>query len=444
MPFIPNSDADREEMMQALGIERIEELYSSIPESARIREDWKQHPGMSEASAYRYLCKMAGKNLNANAYTTFLGAGVYDHYIPAVVNHASGRSEFVTAYTPYQPEVSQGTLQAIFEYQTMICELTGMDVSNASMYCGVSSTAEAVLLATSTLKRNKMLLADSLPDNYTKVISTYGHGRKIEFSRVPGPEGAIDLDALKNVMDDETAGIVLQYPNFYGCIEPLRDIVDIVHGAGGYVIASVNPIALALLRTPGEYGVDIVTGEGQVLGNEMNFGGPFLGIFAVKQPLVRKIPGRLSGRTVDIKGRQGFVLTLQTREQHIRREKATSNICTNQGLMMLRAAIYMETLGKEGLREVAGQCVQKAHYLAEKIGLLPGFSLKYERPFFHEFVVKCPVPAGQICEKLLADNIFAGYPLEDMGDPSALLIAVTEKRTKEEMDSLVEKLRQFG
>jgi len=444
MPFLPNSDADRKEMMDALDIQSIDELFSVIPENVRVKEDWEKYPGKSEYSTFKYLSGLSRNNKDISEYICFLGGGAYDHFIPAVVKHASSRSEFYTAYTPYQPEVSQGTLQAIYEYQTMICELTGMDVSNASMYDGPSSTAEAALLATSSLKKQKMLIAENLPVNYREVLKTYGYGRKIEFTSVPCTDGAVDLDELKKLLTDETAGLVLQYPNYFGIIEPLQEITEIVHNAGGFVITVVNPIALALLRTPGECGVDIVTGEGQVLGNELNFGGPYLGMFAVKKNLVRKIPGRLSGKTVDTKGRQGFVLTLQTREQHIRREKATSNICTNQGLMMLRSAIYMETLGKSGLREVANQCVQKAHYLAGQIGKIPGFSLKFNKPFFHEFAVICPEPAQEICEKLFYENIFAGIPLDDMGDPNSLLIAVTEKRTREEIDLFVSKLKQFG
>ncbi len=443
MPFIPNSDVDRKIMMEALGIKSVEELFANIPEKARFQEDWKSYPGMSEFAAYKELLNKSEKNLNTDKYTCFLGGGAYDHLIPSVVKYISGRSEFYTAYTPYQPEVSQGTLQVIYEYQSMICELTGMYASNASMYDGVSATAEAILLATSSLKRNRILYAENMPENYRSVFETYCHGRQIELVPVPCPDGLVDTAALKELMTNETAGLIVQYPNYFGQIEPLEELAEIVHGAGGYMTACVNPLALAILKTPGECGVDIVTGEGQVFGNELNFGGPYLGIFAVQKPLIRKIPGRLSGKTVDTQGRHGFVLTLQTREQHIRREKATSNICTNQGLMMLRAAIYLETMGREGLQEVANQCAQKAHYLAERIDSLPGFSLKYKKPFFHEFVVECPVPAEEICKKLLDDDFLAGIPLGSMGFENGLLVCETEKRTTGEMDHFVETLKQF-
>lgn len=442
MPFIPNSDEDRKQMLQALGVTGIDDLVSGIPQEHRIKDDWNNYPGKSEYAAYTFLSGIADKN--PGNFTCFLGGGAYDHFIPAAVNHISSRAEFVTAYTPYQPEASQGTLQSMYEYQTMICELTGMDVSNASMYDGASATAEAVLLAAHYLKRSKILIAENLPVNYQRVLETYCHGRKIEIGKVPCPDGGIDSETLKSQMDENTAGLVLQYPNYYGIIESLPDLVEIVHNKGGLIITSVNPIALALLRTPGECGVDIVTGEGQVLGNEMNWGGPYLGIFAVTEKLTRKIPGRLSGRTVDTQGRQGFVLTLQTREQHIRREKATSNICTNQGLVALRACIYMSLLGKQGIKEAAGQCLQKAHYLAGEIDALPGFALKYDRPFFHEFVISCPEPAKKIFQKMYEYKIFAGIPLDDMGHPDALLIAVTEKRTKDEMDNFVDKLKKFA
>ncbi|MFC1513440.1 aminomethyl-transferring glycine dehydrogenase subunit GcvPA [candidate division KSB1 bacterium] len=442
MPFIPNSDEDRKKMLEALGVSNIKDLITGVPEKYIIQDKWENEPGISERAALKYLSDLANKNVDD--YICFLGGGAYDHYIPAAVNYVTSRAEFVTAYTPYQPEVSQGTLQSIYEYQTMICELSGMDISNASMYDGVSSTAEAVLLATAYRRRNKILIAENLPVNFQKVITTYGHGRGIEIIKVPCPDGTIDISALQELMTEETAGLVLQYPNYFGNIEPLEEISELIHSKDGLMIASVNPLALALLKSPGECGADIVTGEGQVFGNYMNWGGPYLGILAVKKPLMRKIPGRLSGRTVDMKGRQGFVLTLQTREQHIRREKATSNICTNQGLIALRACMHMALLGKEGVRDVAAQCVKKAHYLSENISEIPGFSLKYDKAFFHEFVVNCPVKAEHICEKLLERKIFAGIPLDDMGDPNGLLIAVTEKRTKNEMDLLVESFREFS
>ncbi|MFC1564174.1 aminomethyl-transferring glycine dehydrogenase subunit GcvPA [candidate division KSB1 bacterium] len=440
MPYIPNSDEDRKEMMEALGIKSIDELFSNIPERHLIKDDWHQYPGISEQSVLKKMGDLARKNDVCKI--SFLGGGSYDHFIPSMINHVISRSEFYTAYTPYQPEVSQGTLQAIFEYQTMICELTGMDVSNASLYDGASAIAEAALLVSGHTKRKKIIIAASLPSNYKKLLSTYSKGGKYEIVEITCDDGLINRDKLKAELDENAAGLVVQYPNYFGNIENLTELSEIVHEAGGLMIASVNPIALALLKPPGECGVDIVTGEGQVLGNDMNWGGPYLGIFAATKALIRKMPGRIVGKTEDVDGRQGFVLALQTREQHIRREKATSNICTNQGLVALKSVVYMTLMGKEGLREVAGQCTQKAHYLAENICRVPGYSLKFDHPFFHEFAVSCPKPAKDICEKLLAQNIYAGIPLDDVGNPDALLIAVTEQRTKEEMDYFVEKLKE--
>jgi len=442
VPFISNSDEDRRQMLSALGVSTIDDIVSGVPKEFLIQEDWKQHSGKSEHSTFKFLSELASKNICD--FTSFLGGGAYDHFIPAAVSNIASRSEFSTAYTPYQPEVSQGTLQSIYEYQTMICELTGMDVSNASMYDGVSAAAEAVLLTSQYMNRNKILIPENLPNNYKRLLSTYCKGRNVGIEQVPCKDGMIDRDALKRQMTDSSAGLLVQYPNFFGLIEPLQELAEIVHEAGGLMICAVNPIACALLKTPGECGVDIVTGEGQVLGNTLSWGGPYLGIFAVTGKLIRKIPGRLAGRTTDLKGRQGFVLTLQTREQHIRRAKATSNICTNQGLLALRACVYMSLMGKEGIREVAEQSVQKAHYLADTISNIPGFSLAYNSPYFHEFVINCPEPAGRICKEMLEHNIFAGIPLDSMGDPDHLLVAVTEKRTKEEMDTYVGKLKKFA
>lgn len=442
MPFISNSDEDRRQMLSVLGASTIDDLVSGVPKEFLIQEDWKQYSGKSEHSTFKFLSEIASKNISD--FVSFLGGGAYDHYIPAAVSNIASRSEFATAYTPYQPEVSQGTLQSIYEYQTMICELTGMGVSNASMYDGVSAAAEAVLLTSQYINRNKILIPENLPDNYKRLLNTYCLGRNVEIEQVPCLDGLIDRDALKRQMADSSAGLLVQYPNYYGLIEPLQELTEIVHEAGGLMICAVNPIACALLKTPGECGVDIVTGEGQVLGNTLSWGGPYLGIFAVTEKLIRKIPGRLAGRTTDLKGRQGFVLTLQTREQHIRRAKATSNICTNQGLLALRACIYMSLMGKEGIREVAEHCVQKAHYLADSISAIPGFSLAYDSPYFHEFVINCPEPAERICNEMLEHKIFAGIPLENMGDPHHLLVAVTEKRTKEELDLYVGKLKKFA
>lgn len=439
MPYIPNSDEDRKQMKEALGIKSISELFSNIPDEHLIQEDWMDQPGSSEQAVMKKFNDIALKNDVCK--TSFLGGGAYDHYIPSVIKHIISRSEFYTAYTPYQPEVSQGTLQAIYEYQTMICELTGMDVSNASLYDGATANAEAILLSVAHTKRRNVIIPDNYSPNYREVIETYANGGKYDIITVKTEEGVIKLSDLKELLNQDTACVIMQYPNYCGVVRDLSDITEAVHEAGALMVASVNPMTLALLTPPGEFGVDIVTGEGQVFGNDVNWGGPYLGIFAVNKPLIRKMPGRIVGKTVDVEGKQGFVLTLQTREQNIRREKATSNICTNQGLMALKAVVYLTLMGKEGLREVADQCLQKAHYLSNEICEIEGFSLKYSSPFFHEFVIECPKPADEIINLMLDKDIYAGISLKKLGEPNSLLIAVTEQRTKEELDNFVDSLK---
>ena len=367
----------------------------------------------------------------------------YSHYVPAAIGTLISRSEFQTAYTPYQAEVSQGTLQAIYEYQSMICALTGMDISNASMYDGASSTGEACLLAAAHTGREEIIIAGPLHPQYREVCETLCGGREIAVKNIYTGGGVGDPAALKREISSHTAAVIIQQPNFFGCIEDAREIGAIAHAAGALFIIAVDPVSLGILATPAECGADIVTGEGQGLGIPLSFGGPYLGIFAVKNGLLRKIPGRLSGMTVDRNGQRGFVLTLQTREQQIKRERATSNICTNQGLFMLCATIYLSLVGKNGLKEVAELSLQKAHYLAEKISAIKGFALKFQAPFFKEFAVTTPVPAAEIIEKLAPENFLAGIDLARFGD-SGLLVAVTEKRTTDEMDAFVETLRQFS
>ncbi len=442
MGFVPNTEEDRQEMLKAIGVSSFEELISDIPPEIRLKEDLKLPEPLSEYEALKELREISEKNLDLNHAISFLGGGAYDHFIPSAVFTIISRSEFYTAYTPYQAEVSQGTLQAIYEYQTMICRLTGMDVANASMYDGGSALAEAVLLALGHTGRNEVIIAGPINPNYLSVIRTYTHPKRADIKLTRFDSGICDIDDLKNKVTDKTACVVVQQPNFFGNIEDVFEIEKLAHNVGALFIVAIDPISLGILIPPGEYGADVVVGEGQPLGIPLSFGGPYLGIFAVKEFLIRKIPGRLSGITIDRDGERGFVLTLQTREQHIRREKATSNICTNQGLMMLAATVYMALMGKQGLREVAKLCLQKSHYLAEQISKVNGFKLKYNQPFFKEFVVQTPIPASEIKKKLQQKKILPGIDISKFdGYGDGLLIAVTEKRTKKEMDLFIEELK---
>jgi len=444
-PYIPNTDADRREMLAAIGVKQFEELLKNIPPEIRLKSSFCGIPeALSELEVVKELQGIASQNKNLTEVISFLGGGSYDHFIPAAIGAIISRSEFMTAYTPYQAEVSQGTLQAIYEFQTMICRLTGMDVANASMYDGGSALAEAVLLAMGHTKRNEIVIVGQIHPHYFEIIKTICTREEVSIKQTKLNDGVTDLDDLKQSVSSTTACVVVQHPNFFGCLEPVAEIGGIAHSVGALYIVSVDPISLGILVPPGDYGADVVTGEGQCLGIPTSFGGPYLGIFAVKEALMRKIPGRLSGVTVDAEGKRGFVLTLQTREQQIRREKATSNICTNQGLMMLAATVYLALMGKQGIREVAKLCVQKSHYLADEIAKIKGFKLKYQQPFFKEFVVETPVPPKDIVKKLSEKNILPGIDLsrfDTLGD--GLLVAVTEKRTKEEIDRMIEELKNL-
>ena len=438
MNFLPNTDKDRAEMLKTIGVKSIADLFSDIPASLKFKGQMNLPAGLSESELARLMKDMAAKDSSAN-YATFIGAGAYDHHVPSVVRHVLGRSEFYTAYTPYQPEVSQAVLQSIFEYQTMICELTGMDAANASMYDGPSAAAESVTIACGLTRRSKALVSRTIHPETRVVTKTYAAGHEIEVTEIPMENGVTSVAALEKMLSPEIGCVVIQEPNFLGNIEPVDAISAAVKAAGATLIVAVNPISLGLLRTPAEYGAEIVVGEGQVLGNPMAFGGPYLGVLAVKDKYLRRMPGRLVGMTTDVRGQRGFVLTLQTREQHIRRDKATSNICSNEALNALAATVYMSWLGKQGVKDLAEQCVKKAHYLAERIASLKGYSLAWKTPFFNEFAVKCPVDPEKVVKSLLGKNILAGYPLgKDYPElKDYLLIAVTEKRTKKEMDDLV-------
>jgi len=444
--YIPHTDLEREEMLKAIGISSLDELFTAVPEKYRFPK-LNLPPALTEMEVLSQLSELASVNESTRELICFLGAGAYNHYVPAAVDAVIRRGEFLTAYTPYQPEVSQGTLQAIFEYQSLVSFLTGMDVSNASHYDGATATAEAAVLAYHHFrgKRPRIVLSPAVNPQYRAVLRTYMSG-------YPGLEIVGDggspfgkVEDLAGLIDMSTSLVVVQYPDFFGRIQDLTAFAQTVHAAGALLAVVINPTALAMLKTPGEFGADIAVGEGQPLGIPLSFGGPYLGLFAAKKDLVRKIAGRLVGETQDEKGQRGYVLTLTAREQHIRREKATSNICTNQGLMALASVVYMSLLGKNGLRKVAELCYHKAHYAAEKISKIPGFELKTDGPFFHEFVVKTPAPAADINLHLLDHGILGGYDLgkDYPGLEDHMLIAVTEMNTREEIDVLCEILEEF-
>lgn len=443
MSFIPHTDSDRESMLDSIGADSIEDLLSNIPEGVRYRGDLNLPRQLSEWEALKSITKISDKNYSTQSNVCFLGGGAYDHFIPTAIASLTSRSEFYTAYTPYQGEVSQGTLQSMYEFQSMICELTGMEIANASLYDAASSLAEALIMASSLTKRNKVIVVGKVHPNYLEVARTYAIGHDIEIVETNPDNGGADLQELENLVDDSVAAVVLQHPNFYGNLEDVQEIKRITRTDDkALLISVVDPLSLGIIAEPASYDADIVVGEAQGMGIGLQFGGPYCGIFATRKKMVRKLPGRLSGLTIDSDGNEAFVLTLQTREQHIRRDKATSNICTNQGLMALASTIYMSLLGKHGIREVAEQSTQKAHYLAEEISKLDGYSLKFDRPFFKEFVVNTPVAPDKIIESLAEQGILAGLDLNRFGD-DGLMIAVTEKRSKEELDELVNALAEI-
>ena len=440
MPFIANTDSDREEMLREIGVSSFDDLIADIPHELRLKKPLDLPSALAEPAVQQLMEQLASANSSAATHVSYLGGGAYDHYMPPAIKTIVSRSEFYTAYTPYQAEVSQGTLQAIYEYQSIICRLYSMDTANASLYDGATALAEAVAMAMAVTGRERVVIAGKLHPNSLHVLKTFIEARgdrAVVQNTLQG--GVCDVGELEKKVDDSVAAVIVQQPNFYGCLEDVTAIGEIARNSGALFIVSADPVSLGILEAPGSYGADIAVGEGQPLGSALNFGGPYLGIFAVKRDYVRKIPGRLVGVTKDKDGEDGFILTLQTREQHIRREKATSNICTNQALNALQAVVYLSLLGKQGLREVAELSLQKSHYLSEKITDLPGYSLKYDQPFFREFVVETPVPASEVVEKMLDQGILAGYDLSAVGD-EGLLVAVTEKRTKEQLDDFVRKL----
>jgi len=430
-PYLPNTDADRRAMLREIGVSSIEELFQDIPEKLRHAR-FKLPPPLSELELKKELHQLASRNASLDNYACFLGGGSYRHFIPSTVEHVTGRSEFYTAYTPYQAEVSQGTLQTVYEYQSLVCQLTGMEVSNAGMYDGSTAAGEAAIMACIIKKKNKVAVSTTVNPTYREVINTYVTGRNL----------SIETVELNSSLSSDCACLIVQQPNFFGYLEEMEAYVQKAHDIGALFIAIVDPISLGMFKPPEDYRADIAVADGQALGNPISFGGPGLGVFACRKEYLRQMPGRIVGKTVDVEGKPGYVMTLVTREQYIRRERATSNICTSEALMALAAAVYLATLGKRGLRQVAELCYHKAHYAAEKVAKLKGYSLVFQKPFFKEFVIRCPIAPSQINQALFKEGIIGGLDISYIIDNS-MLLCVTEMNTKQEIDKLVEILGAF-
>lgn len=443
MRYIPTTPEERAHMLRVIGVQSVDDLFADVPERVRLRRSLRMRPALSDPEVLAYMRALAERNGHAGGVVCFAGAGAYDHFIPPAVWQLAGRGEFLTAYTPYQAELMQGELQAAYEYQTMVCELLGMEVANASMYDGASALGEAVVMARDLRHRDRVVISQAVHPEYRQVVRTYTEPLGIQVVEWRHEDGVTVPDP--HAVDDRTAAVVVQQPNFFGCLEEVRGWAELAHRVGALmVVACSDPLAFGLLEPPGALGADIVAAEGQPLGNPLNFGGPFLGIIAAREAFVRRMPGRLVGATVDRHGRRGFVLTLQTREQHIRREKATSNICTNEALNALAAAIYLSLLGPQGVRQVAELCARNAHYLRSRLAALSGFRLAFSAPTFHEFVVRTPRPAEALVRALVREGFLAGVPLGRFyrGYRDALLVCATENRTRAEMDGLVEALER--
>ncbi len=444
MSYIPHTETEQQQMLAAVGAATIEDLFEAVPATHRFPPLDLPAP-LSEMEVQAELMALAEANDHAQSFAVFRGGGAYHHYIPAAVNHILLRGEFYTAYTPYQPEMSQGTLQAIFEYQSMMCALTGMDAANASHYDGATSLAEAVTVAyeVGKRKRSKVILSHAINPQYRAVARTYHQGTGIKFV---GDKGRADISDLIDMLDETVALLAVAYPNYFGQIDDLKNLAEKVHEAGALLAFVVNPLALGMFKSPGELGADIAVGEGQPLGIPLSFGGPYLGFFATRTEYVRKIAGRIIGETTDQDGRRAYVMTLRPREQDIRREKATSNICTNQGLMALAAAVYLSLMGKTGLRRVAELCYHKAHYAADRINALDGYTVDTTKPFFNEFVVKCPRPVREINARLLDQGIIGGLDLSADYPHlnNHMLLCVTEVNTRAEIDALVSALEEVA
>ncbi len=449
MRFIPNTVEERNEMLQRIGVKNFDALLSPIPEHLRLKTSLELPSALSELEIKKLMQGLSDSNISTNKAISFLGAGSYDHYIPQAVDYVIRRPEFYTAYTPYQAEASQGTLQTIYEYQSMICELTGMEVANASMYDGASALAEACYMAR-FIKKGKILISEGVNPSYIQCLETYLGVEALCI--VPLQNGCTDINALKDILQKgDVSCVVVQHPNFFGVLEQVEELGALIHKNNALYIGIPLPASLGMLAPPGDWGAnqhlgaDIVVAEGQSLGIPQSFGGPGLGIFATRREWIRRMPGRIIGQTKDIEGKRSFVMTLQTREQHIRRERATSNICTNEGLCSIATCVYLTIMGAQGIREVSELCYEKAHYLAKRISEIPGFDLSYQTPFFNEFLIHTPIEASQIVQSLIKEHIFAGVPISKFykEQTNELLIAVTEKRTREELDYFVDKLKSF-
>ncbi|MBD1371669.1 aminomethyl-transferring glycine dehydrogenase subunit GcvPA [Hazenella sp. IB182357] len=440
--YMPMTEQNRQDMLKTIGVKDIEELFSEIPASVRYQGRLPLAEPLAEPELVKHMKRLANKNASFDTHVSFLGAGVYEHYIPSVVGHVISRSEFYTAYTPYQPEISQGELQAMFEFQTMICQLTGMDVANSSMYDGSTALAEAASMASAITKLKKIVISRAVHPEAREILHTNAKGLGLEIIEIDTHNGVTDIEALSKASDEQTAAVVVQSPNFFGAIEDLAEIEKIAHAHKGLFVVSTNPLSLGLLKPPGEYAADIVVGDAQPLGIGASFGGPHCGFFTTTKKYMRRIPGRIVGQTVDEDGVRGFVLTLQAREQHIRRDKATSNICSNQALNAIAAAVYMSALGKQGIKEVAERNFHKAHYASKRLSQVRGVEIVSTSPFFNEFVMKLSRPVSEMNEELLAHGILGGYDLSrDYPElKQHMLVAITEMRTKEEMDHFADVL----
>lgn len=445
--YLPMTESDKLEMLDVIGIDSTDELFSDIPEEIRFKGELNVKPAKNEYELMKELTAMSNKNVNLKDYTSYLGAGVYDHYIPSVVDHVISRSEFYTAYTPYQPEISQGELQAIFEFQTMIAELTGQPIANSSMYDGATALGEAVNLTAAHTKRKKVLVSNAIHPESREVVKTYATGQHVEVVEIDHKDGLTDLEALERELDDDdVAGVVIQYPNFFGQVEPLAKVRELLNSnKKAMMVVSSNPLALGYLTPPGEFGADIVVGDTQVFGIPAQFGGPHCGYFATTKKLMRKIPGRLVGQTTDEDGVRGFVLTLQAREQHIRRDKATSNICSNQALNALASSVAMSSIGKHGLKKMAKLNMKKARYAKQQFAEI-GIPVLFDQPFFNEFVIQLNKTVSEVNEALLTKGIVGGYDLgRDYPElENCMLVAVTEIRSKEEIDQLIKEVRDIN
>jgi glycine dehydrogenase subunit 1 len=439
MAYIANTPDDVRVMLGAIGLDALDQLFDMIPPEYRLKRPLAIPEALGELELTTHVGAELARNIGADARPCFLGAGSYDHFIPAVVDNLAARGEFYTAYTPYQPEASQGTLQATFEYQTLVTQLTGMDVANASLYDGGSAVAEAMLMALTISRRlGRVVVAETVHPEYRQILATFIANLEPELVSIAAPGGRVEAEALAETVTEDTAAVILQYPNFFGQLQDVEALIEVAHRKGALAIVSVDPISLGLLRRPGDYGADIVVAEGQGLGNPMSFGGPYLGLMACREEYVRKMPGRIVGQTTDRRGKRCWVLTLQTREQHIRREKATSNICTNQGLLGLRASIYLAALGPRGLRQAAELSTRKAHYAAEQLARVPGLSLAFDGPFFKEFVIRSMKDPARILAEVGRLGYHGGIALSRWYPQLAdgILVAVTEKRTRAEIDGL--------